>query len=129
MIHFPSFWHAPEDDMAPADYSSVRSVSEGRRRAQLRNIHPQPAPDLPPLQPRQVDEYGIPENPFQPPVSQPRRSRAQRYASEAQPSFQESSRQTGPQFDAPVSPEIPDWLKVARQNNYSVNDRPQGPRV
>ena len=35
----------------------------------------------------------------------------------------------GPQFQAPVSPEIPDWLVAARQNNPPMNNRPQGPRV
>ena len=133
MIHFPCLLHAPDDDIAPVDYSYVRSVGEGRRRAQLQNIHPEPASDAPILRaPQQVDEYGIPENPFapqkdqQPPV---RRSRAARNA--AQPSFAPQTQPAAnqPQFDPPASPEIPEWLKVAQQNNFPLSDRPQGPRV
>ena len=139
MILFPVFCHAPVDDHAPADYSYVRSVNEGRRHAQLQNIHPEPAPEPPISRTAQpVDEYGIPENPFapqasaQPPVRRSRvaRNEAQQVQQPAPPSFAPSQQpQEGAQFAAPVTPEIPDWLKVARQNNYAPNDRPQAPRV
>lgn len=125
MIHFPCLLHAPEDDIASVDYSYVKSVSEGRRRAQLQNIHPEPAPDRPILR-SQVDEYGIPENPYelQAQTQQPvRRSRASRNAT------QPAAPPAVPQFDAPVRPEMPDWLRVAQQNNMPLGSRPQGPRV
>lgn len=88
--------HAPQDDIAP----------------------PPPAP--------QVDEYGIPDNPYAPPQPSPqqpvRRSRVARYAR------QQESAQEEP-FQPPVSPEIPDWLRTAQQNNLPLQNRPQGPRV
>ena len=34
-----------------------------------------------------------------------------------------------PQFDKPASPDIPDWLRTAQQNNAPTPPRPQGPRV
>ena len=37
--------------------------------------------------------------------------------------FQESSGE-GPLFDAPVPPEIPEWLRIAKQNNMPLTDRP-----
>ena len=136
MIHFSNLWHAPDDDLAPVDYSYVRSVGEGRRRAQMQPIHPEPAPEAPIMRtPQKVDEYGIPENPFAPQADTPqpvRRSRAARHAAQpaAQPTFAPQAQpEPGPQFAAPVSPEIPDWLRVAQQNNFPLQDRPQGPRV
>ena len=97
-----------------------------------------------------VDEYGIPEDPFHPPeeTQRPRRSRVARYADmqppEPEPPVQQPVPQpaserpmTGarmaapaqPQFARPQSPEIPEWLKVAQQNNAPMPPRPQGPRV
>ncbi len=73
------------------------------------------------------DEYGIPDNPFQPTAEsqQPRRRRAA-----AQPAPQTPPpAPEGDRFDAPVSPDIPDWLRVAQQNNMPLQNRPQGPRV
>lgn len=129
MIHFPCLLHAPEDDLAPADYSYVNSVSEGRRRAQLQPIHPENAVFQP-----QVDEYGIPENPYlqqdQPRTPPARRSRAARNAAQSVQSFAPQGSQSAvPQFDAPAAPEIPDWLKVAQQNRTVSYARPQGPSV
>jgi len=136
MILFLAPMHAPEDDLIPA---------APRRRAQPVQAQPS-AP---------VDEYGIPENPFAPPpeLRQPasRRSRAARHTAQPpepappqpvqqQPSFapaqpqqtfapvQQSRPQQGPQFQPPVSPEIPDWLRIAQQNHPPM-PRPQGPRV
>lgn len=127
MIHFPCLLHAPEDDLAPADVSYVSSVREGRRRAQMQPIHPES--QRPP-----VDEYGIPENPYlqqeQPHTPPVRRSRAARNAAQPVQSFAPQSPQSAaPQLDAPASPEIPDWLKVAQQNKTTAYARPQGPTV
>ena len=128
MIHFFCLLHAPEDDLAPADFSYVRSVSEGRRRAQLQPIHPDA---LRPAQPM-VDEYGIPENPFAAPeaprmaeprpAAQPqpqRRSRVERYHAEQEKPVEGSAKPR----------EIPDWLRTAQQNNMPLMDRPVQPRV
>lgn len=132
MIHFPCLLHAPEDDLAPVDYSYVPSIGEGRRRAQLQPIHPEPAPEAPILR-SQVDEYGIPENPYAPQeaAAPVRRSRVSRNAAQPLPPVQQTAprQPEGPQFDAPVTPEIPDWLRVAQQNNMPLPNRPQGPRV
>lgn len=120
--------HDPQDDLAPTDLSYVHSVNEGRRRAQKQPIHPENAVFQP-----QVDEYGIPENPYaqQEPVQTPpvRRSRAARSAEQAsQPSFA-PQQPAQSQFAAPVSPDIPDWLKIAQQNKSTAYARPQQPRV
>ena len=39
MIHKPYCYHAMDDDSAPIDYTTVSSVSEGRRRERQKNIH------------------------------------------------------------------------------------------
>lgn len=72
------------------------------------------------------DEYGIPDNPFAPQADaqpQPRRRRVQPEPETA------VTTQDGSQFEAPQSPEIPDWLRVAQQNNMPLPNRPQSPRV
>jgi len=118
MIHFPCPMHSPGDDLTPFS--------------------------------PQVDEYGIPENPFAPPAEtqqpSPRRRRAGRsdgipsaapvqqvpmtqQAQPVNPARRVQPVQTGPQFRPPVSPEIPDWLRTAQQNNMPLPNRPQGPRV
>ena len=147
------------DDLAPRDYSFAPSVSEGVRRERAQKIHRDPAqeglarPPLSsprPLMPKAanpVDEYGIPEDPFHPPeeTQRPRRSRVARNAEAQQPEppVQESAPQSAPrpmtgarmatpaapQFARPQSPEIPEWLKVAQQNNAPMPPRPQGPKV
>ena len=73
------------------------------------------------------DEYGIPDNPFEPApeTQQPRRRRTQPAPQPAPV----TTTQDGSQFEAPASPEIPDWLRVAQQNNLPLPNRPQGPRV
>ena len=147
-----------EDDLAPRDYSFAPSVSEGVRRERAQKIHRDPAqnglarPPLSsprPLMPKAanpVDEYGIPEDPFHPPeeTQRPRRSRVARHADmqppEPGPPVPQPAPErpmTGarmaapaqPQFARPQSPEIPEWLKVAQQNNAPMPPRPQGPRV
>ncbi len=89
-----------------------------------------PEDDLAP----QVDEYGIPENPYaqqEPPRTPPvRRSRAARNAAQPAQNFAPQMQQSAaPQFDVPASPEIPDWLKIAQQNKSTAYARPQQPRV
>ena len=140
-----------EDDRAPMDYSYVSSVSEGMRIQHTQNIHGKESPSEPIVrhravpevatvdaygtrerrrrsQPRQdynsvmtrlpslsdgmsqaesvayPPEYGIPDNPFEPPKND------------------------GSRFEPPASPEIPDWLRVAQQNNLPLR-RPDGPRI
>jgi len=124
-----------QDDFAPADYSYVPSVSEGRRIAQGQKMHRDPRPA-----PVARADYGIPEDPFNPPpeTQQPqatRRRRAQQSRSEspikqANPEELPKAVQTasGSQFEAPGHVEVPDWLRVAQQNNMPLQ-RPQGPRV
>ncbi len=113
--------HDPDDDLAPNDYAYAHNVNAGVRRERAQRIHRSEQ------ERGLVDEYGIPENPFEPvpqPQSPPvRRSRAARNAAAPQPPAED-----GPQFAQPQSPEIPDWLRIARQNNAPA-DRPQGPRV
>ena len=124
MNHFLCLHHAPEDDLAPRDISYVHSVAEGRRRAQLQPIHPENS--------QQLDEYGIPENPYaqQPQTPPARRSRVARNAAQpAQDFAPQVQAPSVPQFQAPVSPEIPDWLKVAQQNKSTTYARPQQPQV
>ena len=142
--------HQSRDDLAPRDYSYAPSVSEGIRRERAQKIHRDPAQDglarVPltrpkPLMPENpVDEFGIPEDPFHPPqeTQRPRRSRAARNAQPDVPAPEPApapvepvkpETPVQPQFARPVSPEIPDWLRVARQNNAPMPARPQGPRV
>ena len=167
-----TFYHAPEDDLAPMDYSYVSSVSEGRRREQAQKMHRPQGPSAPivrhradpdlgepipqyPARRRSAvpeeyetqgnfqaqsvafpDSYGIPDNPFDPPAEtqQPiRRSRAQRIQTvKTEPVRQPDARQEpaapAETFDPPQKPEIPDWLRVAQQNNLPLQ-RPQAPRV
>lgn len=95
---------------------------------------------------------GIPDDPFHPPAEtqQPRRRRTerapqpapqQRPAAPAQPVGAGSrtampqhhapvmTAEDGSQFEAPAAPDIPDWLRVAQQNNMPFKQRPQGPSV
>ena len=134
MSLYPDRPRAAQDDSAPVDYSYVPSVSAGRKLEQQQRIH------------RRMD-YGIPENPFAPQAETPnqpafeapvRRRRAERMAEiepvqpmqsvQPAPTAQPSQPSAGPQFEAPAHVEIPDWLKVAQQNNMPIQ-RPQGPRV
>ena len=169
--------HDSGDDQAPRDYVSAPSVSEGVRRQRAQRMHRDYAQDV--LAPAQdllkkpaplTDEYGLPEDPFNPPpeTQRPRRSRMERnaQAEEAQPVLQaqpvvrpqavvqdqpavppqavgrpqavpaqptqrpmSGARMAMPQFDKPASPDIPDWLRTAQQNNAPTPPRPQGPRV
>ena len=155
MSLYPNDPRAQQDEYAPMDYSYVSSVSEGRKLEQQRAIHRGPSPAGPIVRHRAEPDYGIPENPFEPPAEsqQPaRRRRSERAvpsalstpsahstpsASAAQPMQpaqpmrpvpQAQPAPQGPQFEAPAKVEIPDWLKVAQQNNMPVQ-RPQGPRV
>lgn len=90
------------------------------------------------------EDHGIPDDPFHPPeeTQQPRRRRAERAAQPAVPAQPTGSRtampaqhppvmttQDGSQFEAPAAVDIPDWLRVAQQNNMPFKQRPQGPSV
>ena len=167
--------HDSGDDQAPRDYVSAPSVSEGVRRQRAQRMHRDytqdvlaPAQDLLKKPAPLTDEYGLPEDPFNPPpeTQRPRRSRMERNAQaeevqppqpqpvvRAQPVVQAQpvvppqaadrpqavpapaqrpmtgARMAMPQFDRPASPEIPDWLRTAQQNNAPTPPRPQGPRV
>ncbi len=84
------------------------------------------------------EDYGIPDNPFDQPVEPPQpvrraRPRAERPVQEApvQPETSQppvTTTENGSQFEPPAAPEIPDWLRVAQQNNLPLR-RPEGPRV
>ncbi len=103
------------------------------------------------------EDYGIPDNPFDQPRDMPRARRARPRQpvmdtgsqpgaqaaapqasaapqvqavpqTQATPEPPAASAQDGPQFDPPASPDIPDWLRVAQQNNLPLR-RPEVPRV
>ncbi len=115
--------HDTQDDLAPNDYSYAHSVNAGVRRERAQRIHR--APETRGL----VDEYGIPENPFAPQsqaVETPRPARRSRMERNVQPPA--PAEPEGPQFAKPASPEVPDWLRIAQQNNLPA-ERPLGPRV
>lgn len=137
--------YGQEDDFAPLDYSYVSSVSEGRKLEQQQKIHREKAAPL--VTRRAEPDYGIPDDPFNPPAEsqQPVRRRAGRTAEtmqQAQPAFAEPVQTAqpiqptpprpaapiGPQFDPPARVDMPDWLRVAQQNNMPLR-RPETPRV
>ena len=72
------------------------------------------------------EDYGIPDNPFDQPFEPPQpvrraRPRAERPVQEApvQPETSQppvTTTENGSQFEPPAAPEIPDWLRVAQQN-------------
>jgi len=74
------------------------------------------------------EDYGIPDDPFHPPAEsqQPSRRRAQRAPEPEAPPVTAAAEE--PQSEPAAAPEIPDWLRVAQQNNLPLN-RPQTPRV
>ena len=140
--------YGQEDDFAPVDYSYVSSVSEGRKIEQQQKIHREKTAPL--VSRRAEPDYGIPDDPFNPPAEtqQPARrrrsGRTEETMQQARPAFAQSvqtfdqpapvqpaprpAAPAGPQFEAPARVEIPDWLRVAQQNNMPLN-RPEGPRV
>lgn len=65
------------------------------------------------------------EEPQEPPLPEPSREEAH-FPEEA--GFQGEPEQPppreGPLFEAPAPPEIPEWLRIAKQNNMPLNDRP-----
>lgn len=93
------------------------------------------------------EDYAIPDNPFDPPPEAPRLVRrarplrdpaegetpavsapgtGARIAMPLQPPA--SAAPDGSSFEPPARPELPDWLRVAQQNNLPLR-RPEGPRV
>ena len=122
--------NAPQTQDDFVDYSYVSSVSEGRRIAQQQKMHRDPRPS-----PIARMDYGIPDDPFNPPqeTQQPAPVRRRRAQPIEQPKEMSQAKpvQTAPDgssFEAPARVEIPDWLRVAQQNNMPLR-RPEGPRV
>lgn len=137
--------HDIDDDSAPVDYSYVSSVHEGRRRRQMRNMkHDESQGDKVThrsaeqvLMPHGAEhgaqassiaypeDYGIPDNPFDvaaQPIPQ---------AEEVNPNNRlVVTDADGSEYQEPVSPEMPEWLRVAQQNHIPLDHRrPQTPRV
>lgn len=99
------------------------------------------------------DDFGIPENPFVPPPERkgragvgtrvvesgtreesgraaPRRARAVMPDEAERAPARESVAPDGSRFDPPISPDMPEWLRVARQNPLTQEDRlARAPRV
>lgn len=159
MIPFFNPMHFTQDDLPPVDYTYAPSVAEARRRRQQENIHREETPAGPAVRHRaepkgengELPVYGaglrraqslpsrmsedqpafaeptwgqpatgvVPENPFQPPAEtqQPRRRRTERAVEPA------------PQPETPKPQEMPDWLRVAQQNNLPLQNRPPRPAV
>ena len=133
-----------EEDAAPVDYNTVRSVAEGISVERQQRIHRDPAmaglavrhraepaqsPADPPRRRRAQaavpetrhdapNPYGIPDNPFAAPA-------AAEPAAVPQPHTAEPVHQ--PRFARPATPEIPDWLRTAQHNNMPLER--SGPTV
>ena len=151
MIHPPYPFRCPDDDSgAPVDYSYVSSVSEGRRRAQQKNIHDEDEQAAPrplirhradPYDRERVDAYGTrapmrrpdrsgtvqmlptPEEEAIPenPYDRPAARRRSQPQQEAQP--QVIVTEDGSQFDLPAMAKLPEWYRVAQQNASTTDDR------
>ena len=151
MIHPPYPFRCPDDDSgAPVDYSYVSSVSEGRRRAQQKNIHDEDEQAAPwplirhradPYDRERVDAYGTrapmhrpdrsgtvqmlptPEEEAIPenPYDRPAARRRSQPQQEAQP--QVIVTEDGSQFDPPAMAKLPEWYRVAQQNASTTDDR------
>ena len=151
MIHPPYPFRCPDDDSgAPVDYSYVSSVSEGRRRAQQKNIHDEDEQAAPrplirhradPYDRERVDAYGTrapmrrpdrsgtvqmlptPEEEAIPenPYDRPAARRHSQPQQEAQP--QVIVTEDGSQFDPPAMAKLPEWYRVAQQNASTTDDR------
>ncbi|MEG0901000.1 MAG: transglycosylase SLT domain-containing protein [Clostridia bacterium] len=100
-------------------------------------------------------DYGIPENPFEQPqeastarpmtgarIARPQAAQAMQPApTQAQPMRGTLAQETpetyappmvtedGSQFDPPAAPPMPEWLRVAQQNNMPMEERARPPRV
>lgn len=135
MIRFPLKYRS-DDDYAPIDYSFVDSVAEGQRRREAQAIHQNKEDAVvrhraDPNQRSAVDAYG----------TRARRSdvvSAQRTPRLTLPTAENGPAPTqtieapspapaeipsGPAFDPPAAPQIPEWLRVAQQNNMPRDDR------
>lgn len=107
----------PDDPFHPSEESqrpARRSRAERNRAAEPQPMtEPQPVPE-PAAEPQPVTE---PQ-----PVAEPRVGKGARIAMPVMTAAD------GSQFEAPQRPDVPDWLRVAQQNNLPLN-RPQQPRV
>ncbi len=153
MIRLPLKYRSEEDEHAPVDYSFVGSVAEGQRRREGQAIHPGPGSAVvrhraDPEKRPSIDEYGTrarrshvaqnQETPhLRPPVTggvapaqriaYPEGMEPDAYQETEQPGVQAPAAfpegTEGGMFDPPVAPEIPEWLRVAQQNNMPFSDR------
>lgn len=159
MIRFPWKYRSDDDDYAPQDYSFVDSVRQGEQQRAQRPIHPQPVirhrvdPDA------RIDEYGtharrspVAARPLAYPArgeaavpaaaypqeegwspAAPQASAGGLPPEEAPPQPEAGSPglapAEGPLFDTPVAPAMPEWLRVAQQNNTPESRRPPRPQV
>lgn len=120
----------PENPFAPPPDTQLPSA---RRRAdvQAQPVQKEPEPAPAPAMQTPVAQPGAQQRQRRAPQVQTEESKTpqvQREVPKARRAYQPPQPQ-GPQFQAPVSPEIPDWLVAARQNHPPMNNRPQGPRV
>lgn len=69
------------------------------------------------------DEYGIPDNPFL--TAESIKRERERNADSVRGAYSDGKSK----FAAPASPEIPEWLNIARQNNLPMNRNASTPRV
>ena len=110
--------HTPEDKAPrPAVRQKLPSLADG------------PAPAARVAYP---EDYGIPDNPFDPPPEEPGPA-AGAGAGTAPPPLEQPPAliaEDGSQYDPPVAPPMPEWLRVAQQNSMPSDDRRRrAPRV
>ena len=143
----------PEDHGTLVGYGRSTAAESPRGRESIPDHLPSMADGPVPAQRVALPEdYGIPDNPFDPPAEtqRPRRRSRVQAAPESVPepapaapsnatsvlspgtgartAMPVMTAQDGSQFQAPGHAEVPDWLRVAQQNNMPLN-RPQAPRV
>lgn len=117
--------HTPEDKAPrPAVRQKLPSLADG------------PAPAARVAYP---EDYGIPDNPFNPPPEEPgpAAGTGAGTAPPPRPAAPEALEQPpalvaedGSQYDPPVAPPMPEWLRVAQQNSMPPDDRRRrAPRV
>ncbi len=146
MIRLQLKYRNSDDDYAPLDYSFVSSQAEGQRCREGQAIHRNPTdavvrhravPDQ-----GVVDAYGTHARRQAPTETGQERVRrglpsledgpppVQRVAYPEDEPTPSAAPSQEPLFDPPVAPDIPEWLRIAQQNNMPGQDRaPQSPQV